>query len=491
MAFHPLFLLSIVMCLLCDATHEVITVKSEQLFEILVQVEKERELEREVILDALCRALKVAYQRQFVREKRRGQKRRATPRLLVRLDPDKREFYVSIEKRVVEEVKNAALEISLEDARKINPNARIDDLVEVELPLERFTRSAMQVVRDEFLQQIQNICFQRICEKFKELEGEIIRAEVRRIDRRGNVYLHADGAELFLPLREQIRTDSYRVGERIRVYIKEVRSPSEHYKRGGRRRETVGEPMIIVSRADKELVRKLFEHEIPDVREGTVRVRAVARDPGVRSKVAVSSDRENVDPVGACIGQQGRRINSIVSELRGEQIDVVEWSDDPAEFLVNALSPAKIDYVILNEDGRIATVIVQPDQLPTAIGKEGKNVTLAAKLTGWRIDIRSYGHLEQLLAKPSEEIHEEEAADEMEGSARAELSGESTVGERSELAEAAAEMDSPTAEAQVAMADETAATPLASGEPSGALHSNENPSEQLYKPEGEQVVGTQ
>jgi len=445
-------------------------VRSEQLFEILTQVERERELEREVVLDALCRALKVAYQRQFVRERRRGQKRKVIPRLIVRLDPDKREFSVSVEKRVVEEVRNAGLEISLEDARKIKPDAKIDDLIEVNVPLERFTRSAMQVVREEFLQQIQDICFKRICEKFSGLKGEMIRAEVRRVDRRGNVYLYADGAELFLPVREQIKTDSYRVGERLRVYIKEVRSPNERQRRGARRGEVSTEPMIIVSRADKELVRKLFEHEIPDVKEGVVKVKAVARDPGVRSKVAVSSDRPNVDPVGACIGQQGRRINSIVNELHGEQIDVVGWSDDPAEFLVNALSPAKIDYVILNEDGRIATVVVQPDQLPTAIGKEGKNVTLAAKLTGWRIDIRSYGHLEQLLAKPSEEVHEGEGA-EGDSDVKPEVSGELAAGEDVDMV---LKVDSSTAQAGAVTIAEGAVEPSVSDEqPLGTFHSDE------------------
>ncbi|MCX7777985.1 MAG: transcription termination factor NusA [Armatimonadetes bacterium] len=399
--------------------------RSDRLFEILQQVERERELDRETLLDVLCRALKVAYQRQFVgKERRQSQKRKTTPKLLVYLDEDNQEIKVFIKKRVVEEVRNAGLEISLEDARRIKSDARVDELVEIELPLERFTRSAMQIARDEFLRQVQSICFKRICEKFETLKGEIIKAEVRRVDKRGNVYLYADGAELFLPIREQIKTDTYRVGEKLRVYIKDVRFPDEHRKRGSKRGEVHPESMIIVSRADRELVRKLFEHEIPDVRDGVVKVRAVARDAGTRSKVAVSSDKPNVDPVGACIGQQGKRISSIVSELRGEQIDVVAWSDDPAEFLINALSPAKIDYVILNEDGRSATVIVQTDQLPTAIGREGKNVSLAAKLTGWRIDIRSYEHLEQLLAKPSKEVLEEseeegvkedEAAAELEG----------------------------------------------------------------------------
>ncbi|MFA4016431.1 MAG: hypothetical protein RUDDFDWM_001541 [Candidatus Fervidibacterota bacterium] len=377
---------------------------STQLYEMVHQLAKEREMDVEVLVELLCSALKVAYQRQFMgRGRRGGQRHKTMPRLVVMLDEEKRELKISVEKVVVEEVTNPALEISLETARRIKPDVKVGELIEVELPFERFTRSSIQIAKNEFLRRIQDEKLKHIYQIFSAKVGEIIPAEVRRIDRRGNVFLSAMGAELFLPVREQVKNDNYTIGARFRVYIKDVRSPEQHSRGGRRRAEMPPETMILVSRADRELVRKLFELEIPDVRDKIVEVKAIARDPGVRSKVAVYSNDPNVDPVGACVGQRSKRVSAMIDELRGEQIDVVEWSDDPAKFLANALSPAKVDYVILNEDGRSATVVVQQDQLPMAIGKEGKNVSLAARLTGWRIDIRSYEHFEQMLAKPSEE----------------------------------------------------------------------------------------
>lgn len=423
--FHPLFLLSIVVCF-CAIGAEVITV-NEHIVDMLNQVAKERGLDMQILLEALCAALKEAYQRQFVgRERRKDQRRRFSPRIVVTLSdqPEKSELKVFVEKAVVEEVSNAALEISLESARKIKPDVKVGDCIAIELPLERFTRSAMQVARDVFIRRIQSEHLKRVYQVFRDRVGEIIKAEVRRIDKRGNVYLYADDAELFLPVREQIKTDNYRAGMRLSVYIKEVHPPEER-RHGSRRVEFHPEMMIVVSRSDRELVRKLFEREIPDVKSGVVEVKAVARDPGVRSKVAVYSSDPNIDAVGACIGQRSKLVNAVVNELSGEQIDVVAWSDDPAEFLINALSPAKVDYVILNEDGRSATVIVQPDQLPTAIGKEGKNVSLAAKLTGWRIDIRSYEHLAQMLSKPSELVAEVESVESDESAEVVEVADES------------------------------------------------------------------
>jgi N utilization substance protein A len=397
-SFHPLFLLIV------DGTNEKVIAMNNQLKDILEQVAREKEIEVETLVDMLCSALKVAYQKQFMRRTKRGRQRyKTTPRLKVEYDEEKGKLKVLVEKVVVEEVTDAGAEISLENARRINPNAKVGERIAIEVPLERFTRSTMQIAKNEFLRRIQDEKLKRIYQNFSKMVGEIVSAEVRRMDKRGNVFLSAMGAELFLPVREQVKNDNYTVGTRLRVYIKDVRSPEEHMRGGRTKAEMPPETMILVSRADKRLVEKLFELEIPDVRDKIVEVKAIARDPGVRSKVAVHSNDPNVDPVGACIGQRSKRVSAIIEELHGEQIDVVEWSDDPAKFLANALSPAKVDYVILNEDGRSATVVVQQDQLPMAIGKEGKNVSLAARLAGWRIDIRSYEHFEQMLVKLPEE----------------------------------------------------------------------------------------
>lgn len=362
---------------------------SAQLIETLQQIARDRDLDMKTLLDALCAGIKVAYQRQFMRGRRR-RGRRASPRIMVMLDPESGDFKVLVEKTVVEEIRNPGLEISLENARAIKPDAQVGERIAVELPLTDFSRSAMQIVRQEMMRRIQDAEQRRVYQQFRNRVGDIITAEVRRVDRRRNVYLSSGKTEILLPVRDQLKNDSYRVGERIKVYVRDVRKPD------GR-----SEPLVRASRVHKDLVRKLFELEVPEIRDGVVQIKAVAREPGARTKVAVASNDPNVDPVGACIGQGGKRVNAIVSELRNEHIDVVPWSNDPIEFLINALSPAQIDYVILNEDEHTATVIVRPDQLSLAIGKGGRNVSLAAKLTGWRIDIRSHEQVAKLVAEPS------------------------------------------------------------------------------------------
>jgi len=218
----------------------------------------------------------------------------------------------------------------------------------------------------------------------------VVVGQVARWDSYGNIYLTLDRAEALLPRREQVPTESFQKGERVRVYIYEIRKPTGST-----------EPIILVSRTHRELLRKLLESEVPEIREGVVEIKALVRDPGYRSKVAVASKDPSVDPVGACVGQQSKRINNITQELRGERVDIIAWSPDEAQFIANSLSPAKVETVILNYDERTATVVVSEDQLSLAIGKQGRNVSLAARLTGWRIDIRTASQLGHEV--PSEE----------------------------------------------------------------------------------------
>jgi N utilization substance protein A len=263
--------------------------------------------------------------------------------------------------------------------------------IRVDLPLSEFSRSAMQLARQRMQERIREIEQRRVYELYRDRINTIVVGQVARWDSYGNIYLSLDRAEALLPRREQVPTESFQKGERIRVYIYEIRKPTGST-----------EPIIIVSRTHKELLRKLLEAEVPEIREGVVEIKSLVRDPGYRSKVAVASKDPTVDPVGACVGQQSKRINNITQELRGERIDIIAWSQDEAEFVANALSPAKVETVIMNFDERTATVVVSEDQLSLAIGKQGRNVSLAAKLTGWRIDIRTANQLGREI--PSEQL---------------------------------------------------------------------------------------
>jgi len=293
---------------------------------------------------------------------------------------------------------NPHLEISLEEARKIDPNAQVGMRVRVDLPLSEFSRSAMQLARQRMQERIREIEQRRIYELYKDRVNTVVVGQVARWDSYGNIYLTLDRAEALLPRREQVPTESFQKGERVRVYIYELRKPT-----GGT------EPIILVSRTHKELLRKLLEAEVPEIREGVVEIKGLVRDPGYRSKVAVASKDPSVDPVGACVGQQSKRINNITQELKGERVDIIAWSPNEAEFVANALSPAKVETVIMNYDERTATVIVGEDQLSLAIGKQGRNVSLAARLTGWRIDIRT---INQLGTEVEETVTEEPASEE-------------------------------------------------------------------------------
>jgi N utilization substance protein A len=279
-------------------------------------------------------------------------------------------------KRVVEEVADPLTEISLAEARSIDPNAELGQVLEIETaPPRDFGRIAAQTAKQVVLQRIREAERDLIYEAFTDREGDVVTGVIQRIEPKAAI-IDLGKAEATLPITEQVPTEHYRVGQRLKVYVVEVnRTP-----RG---------PQIVVSRTHRGLVRRLFELEVPEIYSGVVEMKSIAREPGSRTKVAVMARQEGVDPIGSCVGVRGVRIQNVVNELNGEKIDVVQWSPDPATFVENALSPAAVISVRLNEAEKTATATVPERQLSLAIGREGQNARLAAKLTGWRIDIKA------------------------------------------------------------------------------------------------------
>ena len=334
------------------------------------EIAETRKLPREVILDALRAALVSAY--------RRNAGGAAGQRVEARIDERTGEPTIWVEKEVVEEVANEQTEISLEKAREIDPEAEIGDMVMVEDTPRNFGRIAAQTAKQVILQRMREAEREAQYQEYLERVGDLVTGTVQS-DSGGTVTIGLGRTEAILPRNQQIPGERYHIHDRVRAYVMEVRKDP----RG---------PRIIVSRAHRNMLRRLLEYEVPEIYNGAVEIKAIAREPGARSKVAVAAIQEGADPVGACVGMRGVRIQNIVKELNNEKIDVIEWSPDPAVFISKALSPARVSSVFLDDDpdeGRTATVIVPDDQLSLAIGREGQNARLAAKLTGWRIDIKS------------------------------------------------------------------------------------------------------
>jgi N utilization substance protein A len=294
---------------------------------------------------------------------------------VVRLNQQSGDVHVFVLKQIVDEVADPRTEISLQDARVLNPAAQPGESVEIETTPQNFGRIAAQTAKQVVLQRLREAERELVYEAFTEREGDVVTGVIQRFEPKGAI-LDLGKAEASLPVTEQVPSENYRSGQRLKVYVVEVnRTP-----RG---------PQIVLSRTHRGLVRRLFELEVPEIFAGTVEIKSIAREPGSRSKVAVAARQEGVDAVGSCVGVRGVRIQNIVNELNGEKIDVVQWSSDPAVFVENALSPANVVSVKLNEADKTATVTVPERQLSLAIGREGQNARLAAKLTGWRIDIKA------------------------------------------------------------------------------------------------------
>ncbi len=338
----------------------------------LAQIEDEKGIPVPALMEAIEQALVSAYRRNFGTV---GQNVR------VELDADTGEFRVFGLREVVEEPSDPHAEISLAEAREIDPNYNVGDVVETEVTPSDFGRIAAQTAKQVVLQRIREAERGVIFEEFANREGDIVTGVVQRQEFR-NYYINLGKTEAVLTPPEQVPGERLRTGERIKVYIVEVK------------RTTKG-PQIYLSRTHPGLVKRLFELEVPEIHDGLVEIRAIAREPGSRTKVAVASRDPNVDPVGACVGAKGVRVQAVVHELKGEKIDIIPWSDNNREYVANALRPAKVLYTELDPETKVARVVVPDYQLSLAIGREGQNARLAAKLTGWKIDIRSESQAEQ------------------------------------------------------------------------------------------------
>ncbi len=337
---------------------------AEDVRKIVEIMSKEKGLPKEVIVSALVEGMKAAAR------KRLGPQ--AEVEALYHEDQGRIEVYRLYE--VVEEVHNPEKEISLAEARRKNPRVQIGDTIGEPLEIKELGRIAAQLTKQILTQKIRGAEKELIYNEYKDKIGQIVSGFVHRFSRK-DVILSLGRAEALLPEAEQIPTERYHRGERLKALIIEVRRS--------------GEPQIVVSRTHPEFLKKLFEREVPEIREGIVKIVAVAREPGRRAKMAVVSNDPDVDPVGACVGLRGSRVQVVVQELKGEKIDIIPWDPDPAKLVYNALAPAECTQVIVDEENKTLEVIVPDDQLSLAIGKEGQNVRLASKLLGWRIDVYS------------------------------------------------------------------------------------------------------
>jgi len=332
----------------------------------ITQLSSERNLPREVILEALEAALVSAYKKEVFTEEQD---------VAVKIDTALGDIHVYLLKTVVDEVTDRDSEISVDDARKLRRNATVGDVIEIESTPKGAGRIAAQIARQVVLQRLREAEQHATFEQFVGKEGEVVSGIVQ-FAQPGAVYVNIGRREAILPAAEQLPNERYHAGQQLKFYLLQTSAEG----RG---------PRVLLSRSHPNLVRRLFEIEIPEVHAGIVEIRAVARDPGHRSKVAVSSIQESVEPVGSCLGPRGIRLQSIVNQLNGEKIDVVEWNTDAVTFIANALSPAQVSHISLDEEEKTATVIVPDKQLSLAIGRGGQNARLAARLTGWRIDIKS------------------------------------------------------------------------------------------------------
>ena len=374
-------------------------VDSSELIIALDELEKEKGIKKEYVLESIEAALVTAYKRNFDVN---------SDNVKITLNKETGETHVYEELEVVENVEDDKTQISLEDARKLDSKLEIGDTVHKELMPKNFGRIAAQTAKQVIVQRIREASREIIFNEFSKKKGEIVSGLVQKVDK-NIVVLDLGKIEGIMPLKEQIPTETYHVNQKLRACVASVEKGIK------------GSTQIIVSRANNDFLRKLFELEIPEIYEGLIEIKSVSRDPGKRCKVAVYSPNENIDPVGSCVGQKGIRIQNIINELNGEKIDVIEWHEDPSTFIAEALLPAKVMAVDVREEEKFAQVIVPDDQLSLAIGKSGQNARLAAKLTNWKIDIKSESQFRELLQKMQEEGNEQEKVTEAQNEAKTEV----------------------------------------------------------------------
>jgi N utilization substance protein A len=408
----------------------------------ITQVCAERHLPKEVVLDAIEQALVLAYKRNFGT----GQN------IEVKIDPNTGKAHVFSDMGIVEQVEDSQLQVSLKDARQVDTQAKVGGSVRMEMTPKDFGRIAAQTAKQVILQRIREAERETQYADWSDRVGEDVLGTIRNIDAAGNVILSLGRSEAIMPKSEQIPSEHYAPNQRLRTYIYEV----ERSSRG---------PRIKVSRTHQKLLRRLLENEVPEIFQGTVEIKGIAREPGSRSKVAVAATQAGIDPVGSCVGMRGVRIQNIVNELNGEKIDVVAWSPEEPRLIANALSPAKVERVWLSPATKTATVVVPDNQLSLAIGKEVQYARLAAKLTGWRIDIKSITEAAdetERRAKEAAEAKEREAelAAKREAAAALLAEAERTLQEEAKAAaEAAGPVTTPAAPAEGAAGAEPAVVP--------------------------------
>jgi len=392
--------------------------------QIINQLGKEKGIDRSVIIGAIKDALESAAKKKYGMNKR----------LEAIYDEETGDFEVLEFRTVVNEVKDQEVEISLAEATELDPEARLEDSIGFRMSTKDLGRIAAQTARQIIMQKVKDAEREVIYNEFITRKGEILNGIVQRYER-DTIIVDLGRTEAVMPPSEQIPRERYRQGDRIRAYIKDVT-------------KTTRGPEILLSRSDPRVILKLFEQEVPEVYEGVVSILSVAREPGFRTKIAVKSKERDVDPVGACVGMKGSRVQSVVQELRGERIDIIAWDEDPAKFVCNALQPAEIIRVLVNESEKTMEVIVPEEQLLLAIGKRGQNVKLASKLVGWRIEVRAEGQVEDALKKAEELFAPKESGG---GAPEAGAAPEQTPGEAAgeetppvpDQEEATAETDAP------------------------------------------------
>ncbi|WP_048602461.1 transcription termination factor NusA [Rubeoparvulum massiliense] len=338
---------------------------NSQFIEALNELEKEKGIQKEIVLEAMEAALISAYKRNF----------NSAQNVRVDIHPELGDIHVYARKTVVEEVEDDRLEISMDAAHELNPRYQEGDIVEIEVTPRDFGRIAAQTAKQVVTQRIREAERSIIYELYIDRENDIINGIIQRMDGKF-LYIDLGKTEGLLPLKELMPLDNFKHNDRVKAFITKVDN-------------TTKGPQIFLSRVHPGFLKRLFESEVPEIYDGVVELRSVAREAGDRSKIAVHSQDSNVDPVGACVGPKGARVQAVVNELNGEKIDIVRWSADPREYVANALSPSKVTQVIVNEEDKSTLVVVPDYQLSLAIGKRGQNARLAARLTGWKIDIKS------------------------------------------------------------------------------------------------------
>jgi len=385
---------------------------SQELIHVIDQISKEKGISKEMVVEAVESALVSAAKKKY-----------GAQRIAVQIDPKRGDIIMYAYKKVVADVLNPDEEITLEEAQSLYPDAQMEGEVPLQVEFQGFGRIAAQTARQVIVQKVREAEREVILKEFNDKIGQLVNGIVLRHEK-GAYYIDLGKTEAVLPAREQVPRESYRRGDRVRAYVLEVRDTSKG-------------PQVVLSRAHPDFVSRLFEMEVPEIYENIVEIKGVVREAGDRTKIAVASKDSQVDPVGACVGMKGSRVQAVVRELRGEKIDIIPWSEDPRIFIAKALSPAVVEKVGVTEEDRSALTVVADSQLSLAIGKKGQNVRLAAKLTGWKIDILSESEYDQERQKEREQeieaaiveetrklAEEHEAAENLEAEASGTTSGD-------------------------------------------------------------------